>query len=373
MTLYNCDKYRVPVIKLNQADDSFKFQALPAPSGKYPYHLSSGLHPGKENMVFHLVGDTGGIRNPDFQAKVAHEMARQILEAETEDKKPSFLFHLGDLVYHHGEAEGYYRQFFAPYSNYPGKIYAIAGNHDSDVRAEAEVPYKSLDAFVQVFCNTGERPISFAIDSGWKSSCQPNVYWTLETPLANIIGLHTNVPKYGIVSSDQRTWFIEELKAAHASRPDKALIICMHHAPYSADVNHGSSIAMISFLESCFNESGVLPDIIFSGHVHNYQRFEKRCRDNKIIPFIVAGAGGFDELHALATTDQEAYSAEHPLLEGVQLLNYKDAEHGFLKVSLSRNLAGILLQGEYYTLAHEPQGQDQARLADSFSYQFGTA
>jgi hypothetical protein len=40
---------------------------------------------------------------------------------------------------------------------------------------------------------------------------QPNVYWTLATPYATIIGLYTNVPVGGYVDDKQKAWLIKEL------------------------------------------------------------------------------------------------------------------------------------------------------------------
>jgi predicted phosphodiesterase len=373
MSTFPNQKHNTPVIKLNQPDDNYKFQPLPKPSGEYPYHLCADkfLSTDSQELVFHMVGDTGGRLNPDFQKKVAAEMALQFGDASQQQGVPQFLYHLGDVVYHFGEAQHYDEQFFIPYGKYPAPIFAIAGNHDSDVNLNSEVPYQSLDAFEAVFCNAVSGNISFNSDQTWKSRTQPNIFWTLETPLANIIGLHTNVPKYGIVTPEQRDWFVEELRAADKQRPDKAIIVCLHHAPYSADFNHSSSLPMITFLEEAFAQSGVRPDIVFSGHVHNYQRFEKSYPDGKLLPFIVAGAGGFDELHALARIDQEAYSKEHPLLKDVVLMNYCDNQHGFLKITLNRQGVGLTLTGEYYTIPHQIDPEGHATLADKFTYTFG--
>ncbi|ADB36904.1 metallophosphoesterase family protein [Spirosoma linguale] len=365
-------KHTTPVIKLNQPDDNYKFQSLPRPSGNYPYHLSADtiLPLNEDKLIFHMVGDTGGKLNPSFQKKVALEMSRQVGYGLPASKCSQFLYHLGDVVYHFGEAAHYDQQFFSPYRDYPAPIFAIAGNHDSDVNPDSELPYQSLEAFHAVFCDTVSRTISFSSNSDWKSMIQPHIYWTLETPLANMIGLHSNVPKYGVIGKDQREWFIDELKAADRQRPDKAILVCLHHAPYSADVNHGSSLPMIRFLEDAFTESGVRPDIVFSGHVHNYQRFHKNYPDGTSLPFIVAGAGGFDELHELAQTDQKAYTTEHRLIKDVKLMNFCDTQHGFLKVTLERVDEGISLSGDYYTIPHQVEPQESAVLTDRFAYSF---
>lgn len=347
-------KHTSPVIKLNQPDDTYKFRALPRPSGSYPYRLSlDAFDAVDDKLVFHMVGDTGGIKRPDFQRKVAAEMAKQISLAEKKEDRARFLYHLGDIVYHFGERNEYYKQFFSPYKLYPKPIFAIAGNHDSDVNPESTVPYESLDAFLSVFCAARKEKIDFSADANWKSMIQPNVYWTLQSSLANIIGLYSNIPKYGVITAEQRKWFVDELKAAALERPHKVLIICLHHAPYSADFNHGSSLSMIEFLEGVFSETNILPDIVFSGHVHNYQRFTKQYPEGKKVPYIVAGAGGFDELHSLAKKGDPAYNNKHFLFRDVQLEHYCDDQHGFLKLIIERSNDGLVLRGEYYALSHQ--------------------
>lgn len=367
MALISALKHTSAVVKKDQPDDSYKFQPLPDPSGNYPYHLSvhdvvTGI--ADDKMVFHMVGDTGSIRNPGSQRRIAGLMAEQYKSLSGADK-PKFLYHLGDVVYNYGEAQNYYDQFFEPYSLYPGPIFAIAGNHDSDVNPAAAMPYQSLDAFTTVFCDTVSRPVALSRKIDRKSMPQPNIYWTMDTPLATIIGLHTNVPKYGIVTREQREWFMEELRSADMQRPDKAIILCMHHAPYSADINHGASLPMIDFLEGVFGETGIRPDIVFSGHVHNYQRFSKQYDDLTVVPFIVAGTGGFDELHSIALTDNEGFTAEDSRFDGVSLENNCDTRHGFLKISLERNSSGFTLTGDYFTVADEDE--NTSVLTDSFA------
>jgi predicted phosphodiesterase len=363
-------KVNYPVFKKNQADDSFKFQPLPQPSGAYPFHLDlhSVIDPiSPTKMVFHMVGDTGSIKHSQFQRLVSREMIQQYREAAVVEDKPQFLYHLGDVVYTYGEAENYYRQFFDPYREYPGPVFAIAGNHDGDVNPAVK-SYKSLDAFMKVFCDETSRPVIFCKDANRKSLTQPNIYWTLETPLANIVGLYGNVPKYGMISEEQRNWFYEELKTAQLQRPEKAIIVCVHHAPYSADSNHSSSPVMIEFLEEAFKQTGVRPDIVFSGHVHNYQRFSRHYADGSFVPFIVAGAGGYDDLHSLVTTGDNDFFENPTISADVRLEGYCDNKHGFLKITIERTGQGLMLTGEYFSIVPEVGAGDglMAHLEEKF-------
>jgi acid phosphatase type 7 len=349
-------KFSKPVFKRDVPDDTFKYLPAPAPSGEYPFHLdleAGDPVPDQNKLAFHMVGDTGSIRTPDFQKLVVGEMVKQFEAAEKTGYEPQFLFHLGDVVYNFGEASQYQRQFFEPYQKYPGPIFAIPGNHDSDINPDSSVSYNSLDAFTAVFCDTERRSVPFSGNAARKSMVQPNVYWTLLTPLANIIGMYSNVPKFGVVTDEQRQWLIQELRRADGERPEKALILCLHHSPYSADINHGSSIPMIGLLEGVFEETGIYPDIVFSGHVHNYQRFSRHYRGGRVLPFIVAGSGGYDELHPVAYTNDHRFTSELPIFEGINLESSCDTKHGFLKVLLERTTEGLTLTVEFYTLPHE--------------------
>ena len=374
--LVKVQKCDVPVFKKNQPDDTNKYLPAPSPTGTFPYRLAlETIQPvvSDEKMVFHVLGDTGSMRNPDFIKYVVGEMVKQYEPAQSEEEVPQFLFHLGDIVYNHGEAEQYKRQFFEPYKHYPAPIFAIAGNHDSDVNPDNQRRYKSLDAFKAVFCDTTSRTVSFSGNADRKSMTQPNIYWTLETPLANIIGMHSNVPKFGVVMPEQRSWLVNELKNADKQRPNKAVILCIHHSPYSADINHGSSVPMIELLEGVFKETGIKPDIVLSGHVHNYQRFVKSYPDGHKVPFVVAGAGGYDELHSIARTDDKQFTTVNPLFEGVHLQNFCDDQHGFLKITLEKDNDALTLIGEYFTIPqtnrHQKEYLPSSVLADRFVIQ----
>jgi hypothetical protein len=102
---------------------------------------------------------------------------------------PSFLFHLGDVVYYFGEATYYYDQFYAPYRDYPAPILAVAGNHDGVVYLKDPAP--TLAGFLENFCTPAPAP-----DAGnllRTTMIQPGVYFTLEAPFVRILGLYSNV------------------------------------------------------------------------------------------------------------------------------------------------------------------------------------
>jgi predicted phosphodiesterase len=357
------------VFKIGAHDDQEKFKPLPPPVGQYPFQLDLERIKSSKNenkMVFQTCGDTGGIVLPTFQHQVVNEMIRQFDASLNDDDKPSFFFHLGDLVYNFGQQDQYYPQFFAPFKNYPAPVFAIAGNHDADIDPSDPRKPESLDAFLKVFCNTEFRPINFSEDIQYKSGIQPNIYFTLQSPLATIIALYSNVPRFGTITNEQREWFIAELKKAGKQKNEKAIIICLHHSAYSADTNHGSSLNMQQFLNSAFDEAGVWPHLVMSGHVHNYQRFTKTYPNGKVVPFIVAGAGGYAQLHTIAPLNDPDFPDTSHLLDDVYLEKYCDDAHGFLRITITRYADDFTLEGGYYTI-DDLHPDQHAVLFDAFS------
>src|SRR6185503_12644521 len=99
------------------------FAPVPTAAGQPPYRLELEAVIGAERSAaiaragalrFHCVGDTGGEGDPAPQQRVAAAMI-----AELHEPIPaSLLYHLGDVVYPHGERAHYGAQFHAPYAGY---------------------------------------------------------------------------------------------------------------------------------------------------------------------------------------------------------------------------------------------------------------
>ena len=348
-------------------------QPLPTPTGASPYHLAlDQVLPAATmqsiqsagQLVFHLAGDIGGVKAPQSQEIVAMHMA-QDLAAPTPGARPAFFYCLGDVVYYYGQAGDYYAQFYEAYMHYDAPIFSIPGNHDADIDpSNSSVP--SLAAFVENFCAAEPHLSSEAGDSGRDTMTQPNVYWTLETPFATFIGLYTNVPEGGWMDNDQIAWLQSELSSAPAN---KALFVSMHHPVYSLDTYHSGSVDMGTILDQAIQASGRTPDAVFSGHVHNYQRFT-RSLNGRDVPYIVAGAGGYWNLHYMQYVNGAAIQAPYQLPgEDVTLESFCDNYHGYLLMQVD----GQTLKGQYYTVPR-PQGSwnAPAQLVDSFTLNLQT-
>ena len=280
-------------------------------------------------------------------------------------QSPAFFYHLGDVVYYYGEASEYAAQFYEPYVHYAAPILAIPGNHDGDLKPNDTTA--SLAAFVGNFCAQTPHPTPESQDTHRDAMTQPNVYWTLDAPFATIIGLYTNVPDGGRVDDQQRAWLVSELKNAPRS---KALLLALHHPIYSADNFHGGSAVMRQLLTGAFKASGRTPDMVLTGHVHNYQRFTA-AQGKREVPFIVAGGGGYWNLHYVQRQpDGKPLMLPYTMPSSkITLESYVDTRHGFLRLTVTPQS----LAGEYFTV---PRPQESwhaaAALADSFTLNLKT-
>jgi Calcineurin-like phosphoesterase len=285
-------------------------------------------------IVFHSVGDTGSVSGPDTQSLVADKMVTDFDEASSADV-PSFFFHLGDVVYYFGEATYYYDQFYEPFRNYPAPIVAIPGNHDGVVYPKDPAP--TLDAFLRNFCAATPAP---SPDSGTlvrTTMIAPGVYFTFDAPFVRILGLYSNVLEDpGVISSQggtnslddrQITFLTTALKRVKSENYAGAVIIAVHHPPYTGGSVHGGSPQMLADIDSACTAAGVWPHAVFSGHSHNYQRYTRTVNSMQI-PFLVAGCGGHSPLSAMRGTYRTPYKVDDTLT----LESYDDTDYGYLRV-----------------------------------------
>jgi hypothetical protein len=260
-------------------------------------------------LLFHVIGDSGGIHGDDVQGKVAEAMEGQIKSAQGADK-PAFLYHVGDVVYFNGQSELYGSQFYEPYQYYPAPIFAIPGNHDGDTRVRAgDEPDSepSLFGFTQNFC----APQPHQISPYRATMTQPYVYWTLDAPLVSIIGLYSNVE--GTLDArgtfEQQRWLEQQLTAAGSK--GGFVVVAVHHPPYSLDKTHGGYLDVVVALDQAIQATGVIPHAVLSGHVHNTQRFTRHLQGREI-PYIIDGRGGYANTDRLAHKLQKDNHGRYP-------------------------------------------------------------
>jgi hypothetical protein len=307
---------------------------LPPPTGQAPFRVT----PAELGIVdatpitFFVLGDSGGVKDPDPQNNVSNAMQAQ--------PRPAFVYHVGDVVYFNGDESDYPSQFYEPYAHLNVPIVGIPGNHDGDNSDDTSVA--SLAAFMANLCATAATLPAGSEEYNRDTETQPNCYWTLRAEAVTIIGLYSNVPSGGVIEPDQAAWLASELAAAPAGVP---LIVALHHPPYSADAHHGGSARMGEVLDTAFQSSGRVPDLVLSGHVHDYQRFTRTMPSGAGLPYVVIGNGGYHNLHKLAAgADPGEQLAADVVFEAGD-----DANWGFLTLTSD----GKTITAEYTSVAKD--------------------
>jgi hypothetical protein len=330
-------------------------QPIPVPRDTRPVSLAGFLPPGvlaaiqkAGKISFHAVGDTGAAkvnRGQSVATAIGHEST--VARAMSADVQkggaagPAFLFHLGDVIYHFGEAQYYYDQLYEPFRTYDRPIFAIPGNHDGMVfgpeASRVQVP--SLEAFLANFCAVSPGVSPDAGGLARYAGTQPGVYFTLDAPFVSIIGLYSNVLDGPGVLSSQRGHFpiddhqldflkseLRRLKPQRAAG-ERAVIIAVHHPPLSADARHGGSTGVQNDLDACSKAAGLWPDLVLSGHAHLYQRFTRTAPGGKRMVYVVSGSGGY------AITRPQARISKAPLTIGDHTLDILPiVEFGYLTI-----------------------------------------
>jgi hypothetical protein len=304
-------------------------------------------------LVFHSVGDTGAdkqFRVVD-EADVAKAMSSD-LQSASASERPSFFYHLGDVVYEFGQADSYYGQFYEPFCMYNAPIFAIPGNHDGMIWDESQV---SLQAFLSNFCAPTVKHADNASSLRRTTMNQPGVYFTLEAPFASIVGLYSNTPDKGpgvistpdpvgpssAVGQEQKLFLIREVARLAAARKTgnfKAFILALHHPPYKG--SDKSVQGLCNDLDQAFNSAGLWPDVVLSGHEHDYARYT-RSINGRQIPYVVAGCGGYNLTPSAPASDPNVRVPQALAQNNPALRCYIKA-FGYLKIKVSTGKLAVV-------------------------------
>jgi Calcineurin-like phosphoesterase len=279
-------------------------------------------------ITFHAIGDSGATKQSAYasEIKVADAITNDFHSSSAADR-PSFLYHLGDVVYNFGESNYYYDQFYEPFRNYAAPIFAVPGNHVSFIlpgTAKGEAP---LTTFTRSFCGTSLVVTKEAGSLHRTCMLQPGVYFALDAPFVRILGLFSNaLEDPGVISSEsgsaaaanrktaksagtakwpavpdyQLAFLSAQLEQIKSSNYPGAVIIAVHHPPFtyspqgapSGGGTHYGSPIMLSEIDAICQQIGVYPHAVLSGHAHNYQRYTRNLTFNGkkySVPFIICG------------------------------------------------------------------------------------
>lgn len=286
-------------------------------------------------LCFHSTGDTGK-RADSPQGEVAAAMATDF-NIQQPDNTPAFFLHLGDVIYGHTKDASYRQEFYEPYMHYPGKIIAVAGNHDGETIPGTDP--ETLRAFRANFCAATQKVPAIAGSIFRQTMTQPGVYWFLDAPFVDIIGLYSNTAENpGFISGPvpgaaQKKWLVKVLQTiAKARKPGKRklLIIATHHPPFSS-AGHSGSAQMLADIDDACKTARVMPDVFLSGHSHTYQRYTRRVTFEGMtleIPFIVCGVGGFNA---------QPINAARGEVDGDHTFEHAHAGYGYLLIQATKS------------------------------------
>jgi len=156
------------------------------------------------------------------------------------------------------------------------------------------------------FCAPSQKVPAIAGTIFRETMNQPGVYWLLNAPFVDIIGLYSNAAENpGFISGAipgqaQKTWLTRTLQGIQTQRSAgtrKALVVATHHPPFTAG-GHSPSTEMLTDIDSVCRQTGVMPDLFLSGHAHSYQRYTRALTISGKpvqIPYLVAGTGGISD------------------------------------------------------------------------------
>jgi hypothetical protein len=332
-------------------------------------------------IVFHSAGDTGASNEGKYgsELKVADQLASDCHTSDAANR-PSFMYHLGDVVYDFGESKYYYDQFYDPFRNYPAPIFAIPGNHDSFIVPKTPAADDPLTIFIRNFCGAKPTITPEAASLHRTAMTQPGVYFALDAPFVRIIGLFSNaLEDPGMISSENKHWknvpdvqlnFLKaQLDRIKKEKYAGAVILAMHHPPFAyspppsaggAGGNHAGSPHMLRQIDTLCLSEGVYPHAVLSGHSHNYQRFNRVIQFGKQtidVPFIICGDGGHNVNPMVQGKNGQPpqepnfgtdvqYLDSNPAVKAqdLQLKHYDDANFGYLRITVDKQRLQIGFQ-----------------------------
>jgi len=204
-------------------------------------------------------------------------------------QKPEMMIALGDIVYSRGRVNQYMKYFWPALNDVavPGPkagapllasipLYPVIGNHDADAAKLVDYP----DAFgAFYFFNVplngpgiGDWNLPLGKDARLAATFREKV--GAQYPAMNVYSFDYGPAHFLILDSNSYTtkgllklvpWIEKDLR----SSPQPWKFVCFHAPAFHTSREHFSEQKM-RLLEPTFEACGV--DVVFAGHVHNYQR-----------------------------------------------------------------------------------------------------
>ncbi len=216
-----------------------------------------------EDFVFVAYGDTR--TNPDDHLSVVNSIIAV---------NPKLVLNIGDLV-EDGPLQYQWDIYFDTIKDLAKNtpIYSATGNHE------------------------GESPLYYnQLFLPYNNPDSTEKYYSFDYGNSHFIALNTNISY--LEGSAQYTWLESDLEAASSA---DYIFVFFHHPPYCSSPDHGSDLAVRNAFCPLFETYGV--DIVFTGHVHLYER---TILFNGVT-YIVTGGGGAP-LHSTGHSSWTAYT-----------------------------------------------------------------
>lgn len=280
---------------------------------------------------FLVVGDSG--MGTLEQARVASRLMQE---------EASFLIHVGDIAYGHGNFPEFQRNYFDYYAGLMQRmpLFTSPGNHEYD-KQHGGAPYFALHNFPTETVPSSERGRYYSFDWG-------NVHFvSLDSTSSHPDG--TRIGTLGRVidgTSDMLNWLQRDLRSTRQFWK----VVFFHHPPYAGGQNYGdmNEREAEKYLPPILEANGV--QLVLNGHEHNYQRTyglkggRPVSKDGTGTLYLTSGGGGA-QLYTPTQLPQTAYSNK--------ISHYVRAEvSGTRMVLRAINDSGI--EFDTFTLAPQP-------------------
>ncbi|MBU6296088.1 MAG: metallophosphoesterase [Planctomycetes bacterium] len=226
---------------------------------------------------FALAGDLSTGKKP--QRAIAHRISQE---------KPDFLVALGDIVYPSGRVSQYMAHYWSTYNDVdvPGPesgaplmasvpFYPVLGNHDVAAKFPATPDALGVYYFFQPPKNgPGPGPWNTQLGSGRAALAAFRAATAESYPFIDAYSFDNGPVHVMVINSNQssnvdqsglKAWVERDLKASKANWK----LACFHNPAFSSSHQHYTEQS-VRLWQPVFEACGV--DLVFTGHVHNYQR-----------------------------------------------------------------------------------------------------
>jgi hypothetical protein len=223
---------------------------------------------------------------------------RQFLVKQVADERPLVVFLTGDTPFQGGDYRDWveYQKETAIWRDEHLYLFPTTGNHE--VRGDRNAGIANYRT-------------NFPLLKG----C---LYYSAQ--MGNVYLISLDMTQSREARSDQRAWLQSQLEHIPA---DVEFVFILDHKPWMADVQsriaaglpEPDEVAMRELLESEAPKSSA-KFIVVNGHIHNYERFER-----KGITYLISGGGGAKPYPVLIRGDEELYQASDPK-KSPPIINY---------------------------------------------------